>query len=166
MTRVVAVVLAMSLLCAGCFPHNRKARMYSQLAEGGSLAAGIGMEYLVSGDCDTTPNPGMPSTSSSCHTHAQIIGDVGVALIVAGLLGFVATISTAEDEDDNKPRIEIKADPPKPEEKLPAVALPPPPPPATPPAPAPNTAPATAPAATPETPAAAPAPATTPAPAT
>ncbi|HTR52632.1 MAG TPA: hypothetical protein VMJ10_18080 [Kofleriaceae bacterium] len=151
MTRAVAVVLAMSLLLAGCFPHNKKARMYAQLAEGGSIAAGIGMEYFVSGDCDTTPNPGMPTATSSCHSHAQILGDVGVALILAGLLGFVATISTAEDEEDNKPRIEIKADAPKPVDKLPAVVLPPPPP-----APAP-TAPVPAPAATPDTPASAPA---------
>jgi hypothetical protein len=90
--------------------------------------------------------------SSSCHSHAEILGDVGVGLIIAGLLGFLATISTAEDEDDNKPRIEIKADQPRPVEKLPPVVLPAAPPalpalPASPAAPAaePPAAPAPAP---------------------
>jgi len=135
MKRAVALMLTLSMF-AGCFPHNRKARMYSQLGEGGAIVAGVASEFLVNQDCDTTTP--LPGQTSSCHSHAAVLGDVGVGLILAGLLGFVATISTADDDDDKKPPVIIKAEP-KPEDKLPAVVLPPAPP-AT---PAPSTEPAT-----------------------
>ena len=100
--RAVSLLLAVSLV--GCFPHNKRARTISKWAEAGSLVAGIGMEYMANtgADCDAMNLPGQP-TSSSCHTKAAVIGDVGVALILGGLLGFVATVSTSPDEDEPAP---------------------------------------------------------------
>jgi hypothetical protein len=106
--RAVALLLSVSLL--GCFPHNAHHRTIAKLAEGGSLLAGIGLEAFVNtgADCDMMALPGMPNPG--CHTKATVVGDIGVALILAGLLGFVATVSTAEDEKPPAPTIEIKAD--------------------------------------------------------
>lgn len=100
--RAVSLFLAITLL--GCFPHNKRARTYAKLSEAGSLVAGIGMEYFVNtgADCDAMTLPGQ-TTSSSCHTHAAVLGDVGMGLILAGLLGFVATVSTSPDEDGPPP---------------------------------------------------------------
>ena len=98
--RAVAVVLIVSLL-AGCFPHNAHKRTISQLIEGGTLGVGIGMEYFAntSADCDLATQMGGPATK--CDSTRQAIGSVGVVLILAGLVGFIATISTAEDDADN-----------------------------------------------------------------
>src|SRR5579862_2031211 len=96
MMRAVALMISISLL--GCFPHNARRRTYAELAEGGAIVAGIVSEYFVNtgADCDIMSEPGVPDTA--CHTKASALGDIGVALIVGGLLGFVGTISTAEDE--------------------------------------------------------------------
>jgi len=114
----------MSLL--GCFPHNERYRTYAKLSEGGAILAGIGMELLVNtgADCDAS---GMGlGQDSSCHTRANVFGDIGLGLILAGVLGFVATISTAEDAKPEPPRIEIKAKPePPPPVKLPDSTQPP-----------------------------------------
>ena len=110
MKRAVALLLSISLL--GCFPHNPRQRTYAQLAEGGAIVAGIIMEYFVQtgADCDAMKLPGV-TDDSSCHVKNGALGDVGVALIVGGLLGFVGTISTAEDDKKASPMIDIKAKP-------------------------------------------------------
>ncbi|HSN26550.1 MAG TPA: hypothetical protein VLT45_09695 [Kofleriaceae bacterium] len=98
--RAVAVALILSLL-AGCFPHDAHKRTIAQLVEGGTLGIGIGMEYFAntSADCDQMRQMGGPV--ATCDTTRQAIGSVGVALILAGLVGFIATISTAEDDSAN-----------------------------------------------------------------
>ncbi len=98
--RAVAVVVILSLL-AGCFPHNAHKRTIAQLVEGGVLGVGIGMEYFAntSADCDQMKQSGGPV--ATCDTTRQAIGSVGVALILAGLVGFIATISSAEDDSEN-----------------------------------------------------------------
>jgi hypothetical protein len=108
--RIVGAVVAVSLVLAGCFPHNARYRTYSKWAEAGSLVAGIALAAAVNtgADCDTQ---GMAAENeSSCKSTAAALGYVAVGLIVTGLLGFVATISTAEDEDGSpKPVIIQKA---------------------------------------------------------
>lgn len=105
----------------GCFPHDAHKRTIAQVIEGGAMVVGVGAEFLVNtgADCDQMGMPGVPN--SSCRTKANALGDVGVALILGGLLGFVATISTAE-EDKPPPKVDIKAEAPaeKPALKLPA----------------------------------------------
>lgn len=98
--RAVALLVIASLL--GCFPHDAHKRTIAQLVEGGTLAAGIGMEYFAntSADCDLTKqmNGGV---GGSCGGVSQTIGSVGVGLILAGLVGFIVTISGAQDDADN-----------------------------------------------------------------
>jgi hypothetical protein len=98
--RAVALVAAISLL-VGCFPHNEHRRTIAQLIEGGTLGLGVGMEYFAStqADCDQAKQAGQPP--ASCSGVSQAIGSVGVGLILAGLVGFIATVSTAEDDSEN-----------------------------------------------------------------
>ena len=109
--RAVALALTLSLVSTGCFPENPRARTFAKLGEGVTLGAGIVMEGLINSgaDCDLSM-PGMPD--SGCHTNASVLGNIGVVLILAGLIGFVATISTTPDEKPEMQEIkEIKAPP-------------------------------------------------------
>ena len=104
MRAVVALLVSVSLL--GCFPHNPKARTFAKAGEGAAILAGIGLSALAgtSADCDEMAMPGVDN--SSCHSRAKWLNAAGVVLIVGGLIGFVATVSTAEEE---KPKVvEIK----------------------------------------------------------
>lgn len=89
------MLLSVSLL--GCFPHNPKARTYAKIAEGSAIAAGIAIAALqnTSADCDERKMIGIDN--SGCHTTAKWLTTTSVVLIVGGLLGFVATVSTAEE---------------------------------------------------------------------
>lgn len=99
-----AVALAVSISLLGCFPNNARHRTYAKYAEGTALVAGIAISAFANtgADCD---NESMAGVDNNCRTTAQWLGTVGVVLIVAGLLGFVATISTAEDDSDSTPRV-------------------------------------------------------------
>jgi hypothetical protein len=126
--RAVALILSVGVL--GCFPHNEKYRTYSKYAEGGLILAGIGAEVIASHHtgamCDQAP--GTIGYDASCHEQSSIYGGVGLAMIIAGLTGFVATVSTAEDDEKPAPpTIDIKAKEEKPAVKLPAGVTPPPP---------------------------------------
>lgn len=107
MRAAVALLVSVSLL--GCFPHNPRARTYAKAGEGAAILAGIAISALAgtSADCDEMSMAGIDD--SGCHTKAQWLGTAGVVLIVGGLLGFVATVSTAEDDPTPKP-VEIKSE--------------------------------------------------------
>jgi hypothetical protein len=92
----VALLLSFSLL--GCFPHNPKARTYAKIGEGTAIVAGIVISALANttADCDQMMIPGVPE-NTDCETGSKWASTAGVVLIVGGLLGFVATVSTAED---------------------------------------------------------------------
>lgn len=126
--RAVALILSVGVL--GCFPHNEKYRTYAKYTEGGLILAGIGAEAIASRHtgamCDQAP--GTIGYDMSCHQSSTIYGGVGLALILAGLIGFIATVSTAEeDAKPLPPPIDVKATE-KPAVKLPAGVNPPPPP--------------------------------------
>lgn len=126
-----------STLTAGCFPHSGRNRTIAEISEGAVAVTGVVIEgFVQSGaDCDMNAHaPGEPPIQ--CKQDASIAGGIGVALILAGIVGFIATISSSEDDDKPKP-IEIKAQP----EQAPIVVPNGNPPPA--PAPAPTPAPAT-----------------------
>ena len=108
MMRAVALILSFAIL--GCFPHDPRKRTYAQLVEGGSILTGVALEAVVNSgaDCDLMQG-GVTFSNESCHTKATILGNTGLALILGGLIGFLATISTAE-EDKAQPPIDIKAD--------------------------------------------------------
>jgi len=100
---------AVALLCSvavltGCFPNNPQHRTYAKYAEGTALVAGIAISAIANtgADCDAMEMPG-PNIENNCRTKARWLGTLGLALILGGLLGFVATISTAED-------VELKAE--------------------------------------------------------
>jgi hypothetical protein len=97
MKAAVAVVLTLTL--SACFPNSAKHRTYAKIGEGAALATGIGILYVANSgaDCDESR---MVGVESSCRTNASIIGTVGLGLILAGMTGFIATISTSPDEND------------------------------------------------------------------
>jgi len=113
------VALAVSaLLLAGCFPTNPRARTIAKYSEGGLVIGGLvveGLTYSIT-NC-TMPGPG--ETTGTCSPKTPWLGDVGLALILGGIVGFVATITT-EPEAKKPPTIDIKAD----RDKLPTPTLP------------------------------------------
>lgn len=117
---VVALFVSISLL--GCFPHSPKKRTYAKIGEGTAILAGIAISAFANtaADCDEMEVTGI--NNSSCESGAKWASTAGVVLIVGGLLGFVATVSTAETE---KPKtVEIKeVTQAKPEEKLAPASL-------------------------------------------
>ena len=133
----VAAVLSLTLATSACFPHNPKARTYAKLGEGVSLAAGIVvLSFAKTGaDCEMMNKFGQGD--SSCKNTANLESAIGFGLILLGLGGFIATVSTAEVEKP-APIVTPIATPPPP----PAPPAPPPMPIATdpnvPPAPDPN----------------------------
>jgi hypothetical protein len=139
MRSAVALMLA-SLLVAGCSLHNTRDRTIAEVVEGGVALGGVVLEgFAQSGaDCAMTAAPGEPQVQ--CKSTASVTGGIGVALILAGVVGFIATISTSPDDDDKPKAIEIKAqpDPTPPPVAAGPVAAPAPAPPAA-PEPAPPT---------------------------
>lgn len=126
MKAVVALLCSVAVL-TGCFPNNPKHRTYAKYAEGTALVAGIAISAFANtgADCDAMEMPG-PNIENNCRTTAKWLGTLGLALILGGLLGFVATISTAEDavlKQEQKQQIE---NPVKTEVKLPPGVTPPP----------------------------------------
>jgi len=121
MNRAVALLLSVSLL--GCFPHDPRKRTYAQLTEGGLIVAGIvvGATSNTSADCDMMATQG--TMNKSCKDKAQLMSTLATVLVVSGLLGFVATISTAEDDKKPTPPIEIKANEEKPAQQVTAPGL-------------------------------------------
>jgi hypothetical protein len=97
--RIVALLASLQLI--GCFPHDAHKRTISQIVEGATLGAGIGMEYFANtqADCDLMKQEGM---SGECSGFGKSIGSVGVGFILAGLVGFIVTVSSAEDDAANQ----------------------------------------------------------------
>jgi hypothetical protein len=104
-------MLAGSMMLPGCFPHSARNRTISEIVEGGLAVSGVVVESFVQSgaDCDMTHAPGAPPVT--CKQDAALGGGIGVALILAGVVGFIATISTSEDDDAKPKPIEIKAAP-------------------------------------------------------
>lgn len=102
MRSVVAFGLSVSLFLGACFPNNAKHRMYAKIGEGGALVGGIVMLAVVNSgaDCDASSMPG-GEPDEGCKTKAAWLGNVGLGLILIGLLGFIATVSTSEDDTAN-----------------------------------------------------------------
>ena len=97
------------LSSAGCFPHDAHKRTLAQLSEGGAILTGIAIEAAINSGADCDQMGPVVSPNSSCRTSSAIAGDIGLGLILAGLVGFLATVSTAED-DKPAPIVELKAE--------------------------------------------------------
>jgi len=101
MKAVVALLLTASL--AACFPNSAKHRTYAKIGEGAAIAAGIGLLAMTNSgaDCDQMRIPG--DDNDSCRSNASITGGIGFGLILAGLTGFIATISTSPEDKPEAP---------------------------------------------------------------
>ena len=111
--RAVALLVTLTMTTAACFPHNAKHRTYAKIGEGTALVAGIAISAFsnTGADCDEDRAPGVPN--DDCRRGANLLSMIGVGLIVVGLLGFVATVSTAEDEDKTSAKVnEVVVEPP------------------------------------------------------
>ena len=138
-------MMSWSVLVGGCFPHNATKRTYAQLGEGAAIVGSlIILNQVKSGaDCDQMLKVGQ--NTSDCKSTASTYGNIGFSLLLAGLVGFIATVSSAEDDAENeapKPTSALTPapPPPAPTQPMPAPTSPtPPPPPADPAPPTPAT---------------------------
>ena len=99
--RAVAVVLSLSLLTA-CFPNNERHRTIAKITEGGFVAGGIAILAVANtgADCDMAMRPG---ENPDCKSDAGLVGGIGLSMIILGLVGFIATVSTAPDDKPAPP---------------------------------------------------------------
>ncbi len=112
MRAAVAAVLSLTLATSACFPHNPKARTYAKIGEGVSLAAGIVvLSFAKTGaDCEMMNKFGQGD--SGCKDTANLESALGFGLILLGLGGFIATVSTAEADEKPAPIVTPLATPP------------------------------------------------------
>lgn len=125
MRRAVASLLVVSIALFGCFPKDPHKRTIAMFAEGGSFIGGLALEaFLQTGaDCDQMRPIGAPPPVD-CHNRSEALSGLGIGLILAGLIGFIATVSTAED-DPEPPKVDIKAQPVQSQVKPTQIAAPP-----------------------------------------
>ncbi len=116
--------MSLSLASTACFPTNARHRTYAKLGEGAALAAGITMLYFVNtgADCDQMEGPGIGD--EDCKSSASLLGGIGLGLILVGLAGFVATVSTSPDDDATTEPVTVPATTPAPAEPTPAAPTP------------------------------------------
>lgn len=105
------VALLVSLSLAACFPNSAKHRTYAKAGEGAAIAGGIAMLYAVNtgADCDNMKSVG--EDNDGCRTNASVLGAVGLGLILVGMVGFIATVSTSPDDKPEPPANTLTATP-------------------------------------------------------
>ena len=114
MRAVVAFVTSSALLMGACFPDNARHRTIAKVVEGGFIIGGIGLLAVVNTSADCKGEiAGMPDVA--CEDRAQLLGSIGLAMILAGLVGFITTVSTSpDDKPDDPPSLLPEAKPPEP----------------------------------------------------
>jgi hypothetical protein len=98
MRAAVALVVSLSVASTACFPHNKKARFYSQIGEGAALAGGIVLLSFTKTTADCEMENKFGGDKAGCNDRANLLGGLGLGLILVGLIGFITTVSTAEAE--------------------------------------------------------------------
>ncbi len=113
-----AVALLTCLALTACFPNNPKHRTYAKITEGGFLAGGIALLAFSStqADCDQEVGLGMPKMD--CKSKAGLISGIGLTMILLGMVGFAATVTTAVDDPAPTP---LPTSPPPPGPTAPSV---------------------------------------------
>lgn len=140
MRAAVAFVTSCALLTGACFPDNAKHRTIAKVTEGAFIVGGIALLAAVNTGADCMGEiAGMPD--EACEDRAQLVSTIGLAMILAGLVGFITTVSTSPDDKPDAPPNLPEAKPPEPM-----------PPPAPPPMQSPANPPPTTPEPTPPAP--------------
>jgi hypothetical protein len=112
MRAAVAFVTSSALLFGACFPDNEQHRTIAKLTEGGFVVGGIALLAVVNTGADCKPDiAGMPDVD--CEDKARLLGSIGLGMILAGLIGFITTVSTSPDDKPDAPK--VLPEPPKPE---------------------------------------------------
>jgi hypothetical protein len=96
-----AVGLLLSITLVGCFPNNAKHRTYAKIGEGATLAAGITLLAVTHTTADCMAVKG--TRDIECNDRANLAGTIGFGMILVGLAGFIATVSSTPDEKELPP---------------------------------------------------------------
>jgi hypothetical protein len=104
--RWLAVLLSLSLL-SGCFPNNHKHRTIAKLTEGAFVAGGIVILAVSNTQADCSAMGGIPGVRDECESGAGTASALGLGMILVGLIGFIATVSTQPD-DPPSPNVPAK----------------------------------------------------------
>ena len=99
--RWLAVLLTLSL-CTGCFPNNGKHRTIAKITEGAFVAGGVAILALSSTQADCNTSSMIPGVREDCEADAGSLSALGFGMILVGLIGFIATVSTQPDDPPAK----------------------------------------------------------------
>src|ERR1041384_7648449 len=111
MRSAVALAASIAMLSGACFPDNAKHRTIAKIVEGGFIVGGITMLAVVNtgADCETEV-PGMPDVE--CEDRTKLLGSIGLAIILTGLIGFITTVSTSPEDKEDPPVVTPAPQPP------------------------------------------------------
>ena len=91
------------LSLTACFPNSKRHRTYAKIGEGAAIAGGIGLLYVTNTGADCDQMRGLDGDASGCRGNAKVLGTIGLGLILAGLTGFIATVSTSPEDKPDQP---------------------------------------------------------------
>lgn len=94
-----AVALTLIVALAGCF-SNPQQRTYAKIGEGVLVVGGIVMLASVNSGADCEIGIG-GMTDQDCKDKASLLSNIGLGLILTGLVGFIITVSTSDDDSKN-----------------------------------------------------------------
>jgi hypothetical protein len=95
--RWLAVLLTLSLL-SGCFPNSHKHRTIAKITEGALVAGGVVILAVSNTQADCSGMSMIPGVREDCESSAGTASALGLGMILVGLIGFVATVSTQPDD--------------------------------------------------------------------
>ena len=105
MRAVVASVVALAVASGGCFQSTEHSRTIAKLVEGSMVVGGITMLAIVNTGADCQHTASGTGPKDTCTGRASALGNVGLGLLLAGLVGFVVTVSTSPDDGPTGPVI-------------------------------------------------------------
>ena len=94
--RAVAVVLSLSLLA--CFPNNARHRTIAKITEGAFVVGGIALLATSNTQADCDDEMRLGGSVMTCKSNRGLISGLGLALIMVGMVGFFATVTTEPDD--------------------------------------------------------------------
>lgn len=122
--RHVVIVLLLATLVTGCFPHNARHRKLAKWTEGGAIAGGVLLLSAAGTGADCTAGPSGRDAYDSCRTRATVVGDLGLGLILAGLVGFGITQMTSGDGSEAPAPTPLASEDASPDPEAPKPQLP------------------------------------------